>query len=55
VHIFTDNAAGLGERLNHDVSKTSALSFTKEGKPKESLSQDRGLAQQAEIGVQLSI
>jgi ATP-dependent exoDNAse (exonuclease V) alpha subunit len=55
VHIFTDNAAELGERLNHDVSKTSAMSFTKEEKPKESLIQDRSLARQAEIGVQLSI
>jgi hypothetical protein len=54
-HIFTDNVAELGERLNHDVSKTSALSFTKEEKPKESLIQDRSLERQAEIGVQLSI
>lgn len=40
MHIFTDNAAELGERLNHDVSKTSAMSFTKEEKAKESLIQE---------------
>ncbi len=53
--IFTDNAAELGERLSHDVSKTSATTFAKDEKPKESLIQDRSLTRQAEIGVELSI
>ena len=32
-HIFTDNAAELGERLSHDVSKTSAMQLRERGKP----------------------
>jgi hypothetical protein len=32
-YIFTDNAAELGERLSHDVSKTSAMHFAKAENP----------------------
>jgi ATP-dependent exoDNAse (exonuclease V) alpha subunit len=53
--IFTDNANELGERLSHDLSKTSAMSITQDGKTKESLIQDHALTQQVEIGTQLSI
>jgi ATP-dependent exoDNAse (exonuclease V) alpha subunit len=55
VHIFTDNAADLGDRLGHDAPKTSAMSVTQEGRSKESLIQDQSLTRQAEIGPQLSI
>jgi len=51
--IFTDNAAGLGERLSTDVSKTSATSVTQERNPKEALTQDQILTREG--GVQLSM
>jgi ATP-dependent exoDNAse (exonuclease V) alpha subunit len=51
--IFTDNANELGERLNHDVSKTSAMNITKEERPKLDLTQNQSLSQQPEVGVQL--
>jgi conjugative relaxase-like TrwC/TraI family protein len=51
--IFTDNAAGLGERLSIDVSKTSATSVTQERNPKEALTQDQILTREG--GVQLSM
>ena len=54
-HIFTDNAAELGERLNHDVSKTSAMQFAKAENPEETLTQDQSLTRQAEIVPELSI
>ncbi len=53
--IFTDNATVLGERLSHDLSKTSAITIRNEEKPELGLSQDQSLSQQAEVGVQLSI
>jgi hypothetical protein len=55
VHVFTDNAVELGERLNHDVSKTSAMQFAKAENPKETLTQDQSLTRQAEIVPELSI
>jgi conjugative relaxase-like TrwC/TraI family protein len=55
VNIFTDNAVNLGERLSHDVSKTSAMNSTKEEKPKLGQTQNQNLGQQAEVGVQLSM
>ena len=53
--IFTDNADELGERLSHDLSKTSAMNITKEEKPKQTLTQNQTLTQQAEIVPELSI
>lgn len=54
-HIFTNNAAGLGERLSHDSLKTSAINITKEEEPKLGLTQNQSLNKQAEVGVQLSM
>jgi ATP-dependent exoDNAse (exonuclease V) alpha subunit len=51
--VFTDNANELGERLNHDVSKTSAMNITKEERPKLDLTQNQSLSQQPEVGIQL--
>jgi conjugative relaxase-like TrwC/TraI family protein len=53
--IFTDNANELGERLSHDLSKTSAVNITKEEKPKLGQTQTQSLSRQAEVGVQLSM
>jgi ATP-dependent exoDNAse (exonuclease V) alpha subunit len=53
--IFTDNATELGERLSHEVSKTSATNITKEEKPKLGQTQNQCLSQQAEVGVRLSM
>jgi ATP-dependent exoDNAse (exonuclease V) alpha subunit len=53
--IFTDNANELGKRLNHDLSKTSAMTFINEEKPKLGPSQNQSLSQQAKVGAQLSI
>jgi hypothetical protein len=55
VHIFTDNAAELGERLSHDVSKTSAMHFANAENPKETLTPYQSLTRQAEIVPELSI
>ena len=41
--IFTDNENQLGERLNHDVSKTSAMNITKEEEPTKALTHDHSL------------
>ena len=54
-YIFTDNAAELGERLSHDVSKTSAMHFANAENPKETLTPYQSLTRQAEIVPELSI
>ena len=54
-YIFTDNAAELGERLSHDVSKTSAMHFANAENPKETLTRYQSLTRQAEIVPELSI
>jgi ATP-dependent exoDNAse (exonuclease V) alpha subunit len=53
--IFTDNAATLGERLSHDVTKTSATNFMKQVSPEESQANRPSSKPGSENGFALSL
>jgi conjugative relaxase-like TrwC/TraI family protein len=56
-HIYTDNAASLGESLSHDVTKTSAVDFTKAQEPtvQQGFEQGAGNQQVPDTGLGLAL
>jgi len=53
--IFTNDALRLGERLSHDVTKTSATEHSKQKSPEEAQSQRPASTPRADIGLELSL
>ncbi len=56
-HIYTDNAASLGESLSHDVTKTSAVDFSKAQEPtvQQGFEQGAGNQQVSDTGLGLAL
>jgi ATP-dependent exoDNAse (exonuclease V) alpha subunit len=53
--IFTNDASTLGERLSHDVTKTSATDHSKQKSPEESQVQRPATSPRTESGFELSL
>jgi conjugative relaxase-like TrwC/TraI family protein len=53
--IFTNDASTLGERLSHDVTKTSATDHSKQKSPEEAQSQRSASAPRVDNGFELSL